>query len=163
MSQREIIGKFDADIENIEFYEIMNRYKNFTIIRMLGTDNYYIWEEKNRILSTMISKDQVPRSKEEFDNIFENIRDWGLGAVFFWAESKFVTQYGLEGYDKLINLYREMVNCRFSEIMLNRYLESIKQNVGLFQYFLVKLKTLGSSIERKRIMNKLGKEYDLIW
>lgn len=160
---KEVVGKFNESFESIDFYEIMYRYKRFTLIRQLGTDDYYIWESKNRMLSKKLTKSEIPRSKKEFDTIFERCQEWYIGLIFFWSDSKLVTEYGLPGYDKLVKLYKELLSTRYGEIMLNQALESLREQEGWLKYLMYKSRIVFESYRKRRVMRKMEKEFDLIW
>ncbi len=160
---KEVVGKFNEKFESIDFYEIMFRYKKFTVLRQLGTDDYYIWESKNRMLSRKLNKNEVPTSKAAFEYIFEAITEWYVGLIFFWSDSKLVTQYGLPGYDKLVKIYKELLSTRYGEIMLEQALESLKEQDGYFTYLMYKSRTFFEMFRKRRVMRKMEKEFDLIW
>ena len=49
--EKQIVGKFDKKLKKIEFYELIDSYKYFTLLRKQGTDEYYIWDDKFSMFS----------------------------------------------------------------------------------------------------------------
>lgn len=162
MAQR-IVGKFNKDLEKIEFYEIMEDYKHYTVIRKQGTDTYYIWDNKNSLLSEELNIESIPKDKKDYTYILDSINTWYIGAVFFWANSKFVTQYGLPNYDKLVNLYKELLNIKASEIQIEDTLAEVRNNEGFVSYLKCMFISRRFIRAQKKTIRKLEKEFKLIW
>ena len=111
---KEIVGNFNKDLSKIEFYEIVDNYKIYTIIRKQATDKYYLYDNKLGVLSEELDITELPEDKNEYDEILKEKKTWYYGVVFFWADSKFVTEYGAPYYHKLVDIYKEV--CRHHSI-----------------------------------------------
>lgn len=160
---KRIVGKFNKSIEKIEFYEIVEDYKQYTIIRKQGTKSYYIWDNKNSLLSSNLHIPEVPKDKKDYIYILDSIRTWYIGIVFFWADSKFVKEYGNPNYDKLVNLYKELINIKATEIQILETLFNVKEKEGLFSYIKCKLISYRFLRAQKKTIRKLEKEFKLVW
>lgn len=160
---KKIVATFDDNIEKIEFYEVIEDYKEYTIIRKQGKNEFYAWNNKESLFSDNLHIICTPTDKEKYEKILDNVQTWYIGAVFFWANSKFVTEYGNPNYSKLIGLYKELLNIKRADIQIKNTLQSIRENEGLFNY----LKCIISSfrfLRGQRItMRKLEREFKLIW
>lgn len=154
---KKIVAKFNETFSEIEFYEIMDNFKQYTILREQGTDNYYLYDNDNALVSERI---------ENINNFKNDIKyiEWYYGTVFFWADSKFVTEYGLPGYDKLIYLYRELVALRTSEVDIKISLDKIREAGGtIIDYLKCRLVAYRFFKYQKNTIKKLVKEFKLIW
>lgn len=162
MAQK-IVGKFNKDLERIEFYEIMENYKHYTVIRKQGTNTYYIWDNNNSLLSDDLHIISIPKDKKKYIDIINKIQTWYIGVVFFWADSKFVTEYGLPNYDKLVSLYKELINIKGTEIQILKTLVEVKENEGLLNYLKCRAISFRFLRAQKKTIRKLEKEFKLIW
>ncbi|MGM9543526.1 MAG: hypothetical protein ACI3T9_00950 [Romboutsia timonensis] len=160
---KQIVGKFNKDFSKIEFYEIMDNYKEYTIIRKQGTTDYYAWDNKASFLSDNLHIISIPDNKVLYDKIIEHVRTWYVGAVFFWADSKFVTEYGLPNYDKLVNIYKELINIKATELeILNTVLEC-KENESFLTYIRTKMLAYKFLRRQRKTVKELEKEFKIIW
>lgn len=162
MAQK-IVGKFNKNLEKIEFYEIIEDYKHYTIIKKQGTNMYYMWDNKNSLLSDELHMPTVPKDKKDYVYIMDAIKTWYIGVVFFWADSKFVTEYGLPNYDKLVSLYRELINIKGTEIQILNTLMEVKENEGFLNYLKCKAISFRFLRAQKKTIRKLEKEFKLVW
>lgn len=160
---KRIVGKFNKDLEHIEFYEIIDSYKQYTVIRKQGFNKYYVWDNKNSLLSDDLHIVAVPKDKSKYEEILDNVRTWYIGVVFFWADSKFVTQYGLPNYDKLVNLYKELLNIKATEIQIEDTLAEVRNNEGFISYLKCMFVSRRFLRAQKGTIRRLEKEFKLIW
>ena len=159
---KKIVGKLDNGFEKIEFYEIVDNYKHFTIIRKQGTSNYYAWDNKLSVLSEKLDIIYMPEDVELLEDVINNMYVW-YPEVFFWADSKFVTDYGLPHYDKLIDIYIELVNIRITELKIKETIRQCRENDTFINY--IKNVMLANKFLRrqKRTVRELEKEFKVIW
>lgn len=159
---KKIVGKLDNSFEKIEFYEIVDNYKHFTIIRKQGTSNYYAWDNKLSVLSEKLDIIYMPEDVELLEDVINNMYVW-YPEVFFWADSKFVTDYGLPHYDKLIDIYIELVNIRITELKIKETIRQCRENDTFINY--IKNVMLANKFLRrqKRTVRELEKEFKVIW
>ena len=66
---KEIVGNFNKDLSKIEFYEIVDNYKIYTIIRKQVTDKYYLYDNKLGVLSEELDITELPKDKNKYDEI----------------------------------------------------------------------------------------------
>lgn len=164
MARKEIVAKFNRDLTKIEFYEIVDNFKRFTILRRQGTDIYYAWDNRNKLFTMNdLNIDGVPFDKEDYYEIFDNVDNWYCGVVFFWADSKFVNEYGLPHYDKLVNIYKELLNVKNTEVEILNTLAEVKKNEGLIAYLRCRMIANRFLRMQKKSIKKLEKEFKLIW
>lgn len=160
---RKIVGKFDKNLEKIEFYEVIDSYKEYSVIRKQGTNTYFVWDNNNSLLSSDLHIVAIPTDKSKYEHILETVQTWYIGVIFFWADSKFVTQYGFPNYDKLVNLYKELINIKNTEIEILHTLMAVKEKEGLLSYIKCKLISYRFLRAQKKTIKKLEKEFKLIW
>lgn len=79
---KRIVAKFDKDFDKIEFYEIMDDYSDFTIIRKQGTQEYYAWDNKYSVLSGNLHIISLPEDRDKMYEILKNCEEWYYGLVF---------------------------------------------------------------------------------
>lgn len=162
--EKHIVAKFDSKIEKIEFYEIIDNYKYFALLRRQGTDEYYIWDDNFSVLSHKFELEELPKTRKDYKQLFiDTERDWYYGVVFFWADSKFVTEYGMPNYNMLINIYNQLVDLRESEWHINNDLAYIRDNEGIFSYIRCSWMALSHRRRQKPIIKNLEKEFKIIW
>lgn len=161
--KKKIVGKFNEDFSKVEFYEIIDNYKQYTILRKQGSSTYYVWDNKQRLLSHKLWIIAAPKEKDKYEYIIGSIKMWYKGIVFFWADSKFVTEHGLPHYDKLIEVYKQLISIKLNDIKMDKTLMDIKDEEGFFTYLKCKLLSFRFLNAQKKTFKKLEKEYKLIW
>lgn len=160
---KEIVGNFNKDLSKIEFYEIVDNYKIYTIIRKQATDKYYLYDNKLGVLSEELDITELPEDKNEYDKILNEKRTWYYGVVFFWADSKFVTEYGAPYYHKLVDIYKEVCNIKMNEVELLNTLKSIKVEEDFINYLRCKIIIFRILRSQRKTIKKFVKEFKLIW
>ena len=163
MATRQIVGKFNKELSRIEFYEIMDNYKEYTIIRKQGTNSYYAWNNKKKLFSNKLCLGSIPQDKTKYENVIKLIDVWFNKVVFFWATSKFVTEYGLPHYDRLIALYKELIDIKLNDIKLQETLENIRKNEGFLTYLRCRITSYRFITAQRGTIRRLEKEFELIW
>lgn len=160
---KKVVGKFNHNLTKIEFYDIVDNYKHYTILKKQGTKEHYAWDNETSMLSSDLHILVVPENKTLYKMIMERVHKWYYGDVFFWADSKFVTQYGLPNYDRLVNLYRELLEIKDTEVEILRLLIEVEENESFIDY--VKCRWRCSKLLRaqRKTIKKLAKEFKLIW
>lgn len=161
--KNKIVGTFNEDLSKIELYKIIEEYKYFTIIQNITTLKFYAWDNKKKVLSDDLHIIDKPRDKNKYNDIIAKVRTWYVGTVFFWADSKFVTEYGLPYYDKLVDIYKELITFRISEVEINESLKMIMEEDGIVKYLYFWFITLSYKITKHKSIKKMIKEYKLIW
>lgn len=161
---KQIVGLFDKNFDKIEFYEIEDNWEQFTILRKQGTNKYYLYDNKKRMLTAdkfhIIS---IPEDKSKYKELIQPDQyQWAIDVVFFWADSKFVTSYGLPGYDRMVEMYKSLVNIRYSDYEVNKQLELAKKE-GVLVWLCAKLSTKRFTWAQQRLLNKIIREYKIIW
>lgn len=160
---KEIVAKFNEDYSGIEFYRIEMRYKHYTLISLLGHDHFYIWDNKVKVLSMDFIGD-IPDSKQEFKELIASITSWDYADyIFFWADSKLVTDFGLPHYNKLLKIYKELIEMRYTRIQFELMLEDLKIEDNWFIYLKYKFLTTIMMIKQNKTIRKCIKEFKLIW
>lgn len=160
---KRIVAKFDKNFDKIEFYEVIKDYKQYTIIKKQGTNEYYLWDNDNSLLSDDLHIISLPEDNKTMSDIIKKCIYWWKGFVFFWADSKFVTEYGLPNYDKLVNIYKELINIKLTELQVEETLQETWKNEGLITYIKVKLLARKLLNAQKQTIKKLEKEFKIIW
>ena len=162
MRKKKIVGKFNKSLTKIEFYEITGSYGRYTLLRKQGTEKQYLWDSKNSLLSEELGFSEVP-TFWEYREIIDNINCWYAGHIFFWATSKFVTEYGLPGYDMLMDIYNQMLCIRLNEINIMKTMEDIKGEASIISYFKCWLLTKKFLRRQRRTIRDLEREFKVIW
>lgn len=162
---KQIVGTFKTDFSGIEFYDIVDNYKEFTILRHQLTRKYYTWHNRLSLFSDDLHIIDIPKEKEK--DKYEDILDmgknrWCCDMVFFWADSKFVTDYGLPGYDRLIELFKTLIGIRHQDMEIGQVLGEAREH-SLFNYYLCKFNVWRMSAPKRRMLNKVEKEFKVIW
>lgn len=160
---KRIVAKFNKDFDKIEFYEIMDDYSDFTIIRKQGTQEYYAWDNKYSVLSGNLHIISLPEDRDKMYEILKNCEEWYYGLVFFWADSKFVTEYGLPNYEKLVDIYKQLINIKITEFNVQQTLKEVWENENLIVYIKTKLLARKLLKAQKQTVKKLEKEFKIIW
>ena len=152
---RQIVGKFNKTLDNIEFYEIIKSFNNYTIIKKINKVEYLLYNEEGYL------------SKNSYDNIDNMINDldkmeWTEDVLFFWADSKFVTEVYKSNYDILVDLYKNMKVCKRRELELKKELSDLKTKslIG-YIYYSITLKILNR--KQNKSIRKIVKEFKIIW
>lgn len=161
--KKEIVGKFNNDLSKIEFYEITDSYRRFTVLRKKGTNEYYLWDNKYALLSDNLHIIDIPSNKKDYDSIISHVQTWYSGDVFFWSTSKFVTEYGFEGYEMLLHIYTQILSIREREIEILKVLEEVKANEPFIIYLRCLLKTKIYLRKQRKTIKALEKEFQIIW
>lgn len=161
--KKEIVAKFNKNLTKIEFYEITDNYKEYTIIRKQGTNEYYAYDNQNGMVSDNLHIISAPTDKTKYKDIIKNSRMWFYGAIFFWADSKFVTEYGLPNYDKLVSIYKELINVRVSETEILKTLDEVRRKESFFRYLKCRAMSYRFIRIQRKTINRLVKEFKLIW
>lgn len=160
---KKIVGKFNEDLTKVEFYEIVDDYKQYTIIKRQGTNKYYAWDNKNSLLSDDLHIITSPDDKELYNKIIEHEQTWYYGVVFFWADSKFVTEYGFPHYDKLVNIYKELINIKITEIKIKETVRECKENDTFINYIRNVILANKFLRRQRKTIKELEKEFKVIW
>ena len=160
---KRIVAKFEKNLDKREFYEVMKDYGDFTIIRKQGTKEYHAWDNKYSVLSDDLHIDGLPEDKDEMFKILDDCQTWWCGLVFFWADSKFVTEYGLPNYDKLVNIYKEIINIKMTELDIQQTLNEVKEQESFMVYIKTKLLARRLLRAQRNAVRKLEKELKIIW
>lgn len=162
MRKKKIVGKFNKSLTKIEFYEIVGGYGRYTLLRKQGTTEQYLWDNKRSWLSEELGFDEVP-SLWEYPEIIDNINKWNAGHIFFWATSKFVTEYGLPTYDSLMEIYEQLCSIRLNEINIYQTMQEIRGEANPIQYFKCWLLTKKFLRRQRRTIKDLEREFKVIW
>lgn len=160
---KQIVATFNEDFSKIEFYTIVDNYKRYTIIRRSGTDLYYAWDNINSLLSDNLHIITIPEDKEKYIEIIKNVQTWYIGAVFFWADSKFVTEYGLPNYDKLVDIFKQLVTIKGTEIEILNTVQKCKENESFLNYIRTKILANKFLRRQRKTIKELEKEFKIIW
>lgn len=162
---KQIVGAFKTDFSGIEFYDIVDNWNEFTILKHQLSGKYYAWNNKFSMLSEDMHIIDIPEDKNKYEELipFKPGFSWCLDMVFFWADSKFVTDYGLPGYEKLIELYKNLISIRHQDFELDNELANIRVNQGLFSFYMASLRLWWMKKDQRRMLRKIEKEYKIIW
>lgn len=161
---KQIVGMFDTDFSKIIFYEIMDNWNEYTILRKQGTNEHYLYNNEYKVFTHQhIHIINIPEDKSKYDKLIDPKQyDWAMDPVFFWADSRFVTDYGLPGYDKLIELYKNLIEIRYSDFQIAEQLSYAKEQ-GWLTWLLTKLQVQRLTRVQKRTLRRLIKEFKVIW
>lgn len=162
--EKQIVGVFAGDFEKIIFYEIMDNYNEFTILRKQGTNDYYLYNNDLKAFSPdKFHIIKIPDDKKKYEDLIniENYR-WCIDAIFFWADSKFVTEFGLPGYDKLLELYDNLIDIRYADLEIERELYMAREE-GFFTWLMTKIRIYKITHSQRRLIKRIVKEFKVIW
>ena len=95
--------------------------------------------------------------------ILKNCEEWYYELVFFWADSKFVTEYGLPNYEKLVDIYKQLINIKITGFNVQQTLKEVWENENLMVYIKTKLLARKLLKAQKQTVKKLEKEFKIIW
>lgn len=161
--EKKLVGKFNKDLTKIEFYEIVDNYKHYTILRKQGTKKHFAWDNETSMLSGDLHMIAIPDNKTLYKRIIEHIQTWCYGDVFFWADSKFVTEYGLPHYHMLVEIYKQMLSIKDSEVDLLRALIDAEENADFITYMKCKWQINRLFKQQNKVVKRMVKEFKLIW
>lgn len=160
---KQIVGAFKTDFSGIEFYDVVDNWNEFTIIKHQLSRKYYAWNNKLSILSEDLHIIDIPEDKNKYKDIISVYQGrWCCDMVFFWADSKFVTEFGLPGYNRLIELYKTLISLRHQDLELDEELGKARET-GLFNYYMAKFTIWRLGIPRRKMLRKIEKEFKVIW
>lgn len=163
MSNQQVIGKFNKNLDKIQFYDVVDTFKHYIILRKQGTDKYYAWDNKEKMLSDDLHINNIPSEKKLYEYIIDNSYGWHLGEVMFYADSQFVTDYGLPHYDKLVEIYKHLLGVKKSDCEIKMELEKIRYTESYLVYLKCKIHTKRYLRKQRKIEKELEKEFKLIW
>lgn len=160
---KRIVGKFKKDLSRIEFYTVIDDYAQYTILEKHTENpiNCYVYDNKTSTLGLVQLKE--PQRKDVLRAIKEDTIRWlNENVLFFWADSRFVTEYGAPHYNSLIRLYREILDMRKAVVREKQLLESYKPK-GIKDIINVYHKVFVGRYRRKRFLKDCKKELKIIW
>lgn len=160
---KQIVGRFDNKFNKIEFFEVVANYKEYTVLRKQGTKQYFIWDNQYALLSDTIELATEPEKAKDYADIIAEERDWFYGNVFFWADSKFVSEFGFPHYDELKDIYKQLVKIRHKEHRINETIQQVRNEEGFFTY--LKYTAIFKKFMRRqrKSIKMLIKEFKVIW
>lgn len=161
--QKQIVGKFNNDLSRIEFYEIIDNFKQYTLIRKQGTSNHYLFDNKASLLSNEFYIDKDFSMIADINNLLEDIEEWSYNQIFFWADSVFVTKFGTEEYHKLVRVYHQLLNIKESEVFTEFLLTGLFESTRFFECIKYKWQYFKLKMQSRRMIKKFEKEYKIIW
>ena len=153
---KQIVGTFNDEYDKIEFYEVLDSFKGYTVLKKSGAEDYYLYLEAGAL------------SCEHYDNKETLIRNldkvtWDFTKLFFWADSRFVTEYGKENYDILVSLYQSIQMVKLRNLDMDMVVEEARAK-GIFAYLYCKF-YIALMNRRQRVvgMKKIIRELKIIW
>lgn len=161
---KQIVGLFNGNFEKIEFYEIMDNWKEYTVLRKQGTNEYYLYDNNLKAFTkSRFPIINVPKDKNEYEKLIQpECYRWVIDAIFFWADSKIVTNYGLPGYERIMELYKNLIDIRYSDFELQKQLFYARKE-SFFTWLFAKIRVKRLTYDQRKILRKVIKEYKIIW
>lgn len=162
---KQIIGKFDKQCKNIEFFEVISSYKHYTILRKQCSDKYYVYDNYSKLLSEGKNIPNMSIKKCNNQKLLDgfNLTKWNHNCLFFWADSKFVTEYGLPEYDQLVELYRKLIRVKLSQKEILDRLLILKKCTNWLVYIKCYFMTKKHLKLQDKAIRGMIKEFKLIW
>lgn len=161
---KSIVGKFNDDFSKIEFYEILFSYKNITFIKeqSLSSYRYYAYDNKSgKIGKLPIYGDLKAEDVQRILPITKVI--WLREVVlFFWADSVLVNSYGLEYYDRLLSLYKELLLIKSNEFNIIDNKDKLL-DLKFIPRMIMKYRIFRTKMQRIKIFSKMRRELKIIW
>ena len=160
-----IVGKFNEELNEIHFYKILLDYKQYTILEKLADEPilYYIYNNKtNRLGKIHVIK--LPKQEVLVSEIIEkdNIQWLTEEQLFFWGDSKFVTQFGYENYERLIEVYKYLLEIRKENRKVELVWNELKTS-NVIEYLLALISYKNHKRKENKLIRRLKKELQLIW
>lgn len=162
--EKQIVGVFEGNFEKIIFYEIMDNYNEFTILRKQGTNDYYLYDNDLKAFSPdKFHIIKIPDDKNKYKDLI-NTKDyrWCVDAIFFWADSKFVTEFGLPGYNKLLELYGNLIDIRYADFEIEKELFYAREQ-GFLTWLITKIRINKVTHSQRKLLKRIVKELKVIW
>lgn len=159
---KKIVGAFKTDFSMVEFYTIIEDVNEYTVLKKQTTDEICLWNNKTHLFANLgIIKgvEEIGGWKEFIKNVECN---WHYDMVFFWATSKFVTEYGLPGYDLLVDLYKRLIEIRQFDYDYARNIEMLG-NYSIISQFRYRFYIWKVRRHQQKVLNKIIKEFEVIW
>ena len=160
-------AEINSDLDLIKFMKEFSCSKN----KYLKIKDALLEAEQNGYGIVMPTMDEmnleepilVKKGGKYKELMVDTSRDWFYGVVFFWADSKFVTQYGLPYYDTLIEIYKKLIDLRESEWAIDNDLARVLNNGNIFMYLKYRWIAFLHRRRQKGIIRNLIKELNIIW
>ena len=152
--EKQIVGRIIKPGDIIQFFNIVKSYNNLTVIRRSGSEDYYLYKEDGAI-----SVQHFPTMGELLE--CKNIK-WSYNVLFFWADSKFVTEYHSPNRKALIDLYYNLLAVKHRDVEFREVVEDCKSR-GWFEYMYTLFYYRRMQRRQNRDIRKVVKEFKVIW
>lgn len=161
----QIVATLRPSDNKAEFYKILFSHKDLTILSKQSTDTYNIYAYNNKTRRT----GKLPiEGNLEVDKI-KRLVEIGLKVIwldypmlFFWADSRLITDYGLPKYENLLNIHDSLLLIKKDNMDCEDNIKAMKKE-SFIHYLLLKFIYMLHRANVKIRISSIIKELKIIW